>query len=142
MFKLSWKIYVVLFALLGALAISVFILSSTKKSSPLIQPQPPSLIPTPLVIAPTSSSGKIVLTPRFTGANEEIPAPVLNYAIQKQDLKKKTPLTLNGFSITYDYQGDMFIVTLSEPKQDNKTVFEQWVKQNYSLIPLNKFSFK
>ncbi len=140
--KLDWKIYVALFAILGVLIVSVIILSSSKKPSPTIQPQSQSLAPTPLVIVPTSSSGKIVLTPRFTGANINIPPLLLNTAQQKQALKKKTPLTENEFTITYDYQSDTFIVTLSEPKQDNKAVFEPWLKQNYPLIPLNKFLFK
>lgn len=94
-------------------------------------------------IVPTSPiSPKIVITPVFTGANEYIPPITLNAAQEKQELKKKTPLTIDGFTITYDFSSDLFIVTLSEPKTTSKTSFQQWLNQNYPLISLNKFSFK
>jgi len=140
--KLNWKIYLALFVVLGVLVITVIILSSPKKTAVTDQSQSNVPKPTSVVVVPTSSSGKIVLTPRFTGANESIPSPILNFAIQKQALKKKLPFIQNQFTITYDYQSDTFVVTLTEPKQNNKTIFEQWLQQNYPLIPFNKFLFK
>jgi hypothetical protein len=139
--KLNWKMYLALLVVLVFLIIALTAFSSKK---PRIINQQQSNIPTPttVIIIPTFPSEKIVLTPRFTGANESIPSPVLDFAKQKQELKKKTPLAQNIFTLTYDYQSDTFVVVLAEPKQDNKTVFEQWLQQNYPLIPLNKFLFK
>lgn len=139
--KLNWKIYLVLLGILGILILAIAAFSAKKPSS-INQSQSNTPTPTSVVVVPTVPSGKIVLTPRFTGANESIPSPVLNFAMQKQTLKKKLPLTQNEFVITYDYQSDIFVVALSEPKQSNKIVFEQWLQQNYPLIPLNKFLFK
>ncbi|MBI3366182.1 hypothetical protein HY041_00965 [Candidatus Roizmanbacteria bacterium] len=140
------KIFIILFIILGIFILIVLLYPFGK---PVKEPQQIKVVPTPtkVVVMPTivvsqSAEKKINITPRFTGVNEDIPEPTLNAAMQKQALKKKTPLSENGFVITYDYQSDNFIVALSEPKQDNKQVFEQWLKQNYPLIPLNKFLFK
>lgn len=139
MFKLNIKIYIILLAILGILVIVVF---SYSKRPITNAPLPVFPTPTRIMIVPPTGTQKIIITPRFTGANVNIPLTLLNAAQQKQALKKKTPLTETGFTITYDYQTDVFVVTLSEPKQDNRSVFAQWLKQNYSLIPINKFSFK
>lgn len=141
MLKLNWKIYVFLLVILALLIVAIGIFSS-KKQSGTTQSQPNGPTPTSVVIVPTSITGKIILTPRFTGADDTVPSPLLDFAIQKQALKKRLPLTENGFTITYDYQSDIFTVALSEPKQNNKSIFEDWLKKNYSLIPLNKFLFK
>lgn len=139
MFKLNIKIYIILLTILGILVIMV--LSYSKKPITNI-PLPVFPTPTRIMVVPITGTQKIIITPRFTGANVDIPPLLLNAAQEKQALKKKTPLTETGFTITYDYQTDLFIVTLSEPKQANRMAFEQWLKQNYSLIPINKFSFK
>lgn len=140
MFKLNIKIYIILLAILGILV--VIVLSYSKK--PTTTNTSLQVLPTPtsIMVAPTIPVQKINITPRFTGANVNIPPLLLNSAQEKQALKKKMPMSETGFTITYDYQSDLFVVTLSEPKNTNRSAFEQWLKQNYSLIPLNKFSIK
>lgn len=142
MFKLNWKIYVILLTILGILIVAVISFSSQKNKQVTISQLEINPTPTHAIVPSTPSPTTIILTPRFTGANPTIPVAILNAAQQKQLLKKKMPLTINGFRITYDFQSDMFIVTLDEPKQDTKIIFELWIKDNYSLIPLSKFSFK
>lgn len=138
MFRFNWKVYTILLAILGILIVSVIFYSKRPTTN---TPLPVFPTPTRIMIAPPKGTQKIIITPRFTGADFTIPSSLLNAAKQKQALKKKTPITENGFTITYDYQTDLFVVTLSEPKQENKTAFEQWLKQNYPLIPLSKFLF-
>ena len=141
------KIFIILFIILGVFILFVILyhfnrpIQKTKEESKIL-PTPTKFVVVPTQTGAQNTGKKINITPRFTGVNEDIPQPTLSIAMQKQALKKKTPLTENGFVVTYDYQSDNFVVTLSEPKQDNKKVFEQWLKQNYSLLTLNKFLFK
>lgn len=141
MLRLNLKIYIILLAILGILVVTVF-LSSSQKKQVIISQLEINPTPTRFIVPPAPSPTKIMIIPRFTGANINIPSPLLNEAKQKQALKKKTPLAESGFTVTYDYGTDLFVVTLSEPKQENRIAFEQWLEQNYSLIPLSKFSFK
>lgn len=142
MFNLNIKIYIILLTILGILVVAVILFSSQKKQPVTISQLEINPTPTRFIPLSTISPTKIVITPRFTGANVNIPSSLLNAAKQKQALKKKTPLTENGFVVTYDYQSDLFIVTLSDPKETNRSIFEQWLKQNYSLIPISKFVLK
>ena len=139
MFKLNIKIYIILLTVLGILVILV--LSYSKKP---ITNAPLQVFPTPTRIMTTLPTGiqKIKITPRFTGANVNIPPALLNAAQEKQALKKKTPIVTNEYSIQYDYSSDLFVVTLNEPKTENRTAFENWLEQNYPALPLSKFSFK
>lgn len=104
--------------------------------------------PTPFIVAPASKASSatksemINITPRFTGADEIIPEPALSAASQKQRLKKNLPVNTREFSIGYDYSSDLFVVALSEPKTENKTVLLNWLKVNYPDLALNKFLFK
>lgn len=142
MFKLNIKIYIILLTILGILVITVVLFSTQKKQPIPISQLEINPTPTRFIVLPIISPTNIIITPRFTGANVDIPPLLLNTAQQKQALKKKVPLTENGFIITYDYGTDLFVVTLSEPTETNRLVFEQWLKQNYSLIPLTKFTIK
>lgn len=144
--KPNFKLYIIaLFIILGILIFLVSLYSFRKQSKQKVQiqnlPTPTSVLLIP-ISKPSAKSVTIHIAPRFTGANEDIPQSTLSAAMEKQALKKKIPLTESGFVITYDYPSDNFVVTLSEPKQDNKQIFEQWLKQNYPLISISKFLFK
>ncbi len=141
------KIFIILFIILGVFILFIILYPFNKpakkpKEESKILPTPTKFVVVPTQTGPQNIEKKINITPRFTGVDENIPQPTLNTAMQKQTLKKKTPVTENGFVVTYDFQSDNFVVALSEPKQDNKLVFEQWLKQNYPLLTLNKFLFK
>ncbi len=146
--KPNFKLYIIaLVIILIILIIVVFILTNLKKQSSIINHQSSNIpTPTPFVVAPTlkspAKSEIINITPRFTGANEDIPQPTLSAASQKQRLKKNLPINTKEFSITYDYSSDLFVVVLAEPKSENKTIFMNWLKENYPLLTLNKFLLK
>lgn len=137
MFKPNLKLYAILIIILVVLFILVAIFPNSKRQEKTIQkpiiPTPTAFqfLPTPTIIHPTS-----------TGGSEEVPQETLSFATQKQNLKKRTPLTQNGFTITFDYSNDVFIVTLSEPKNSNRETFDSWLKQTYPAIPITKFVFK
>ncbi|MFH0772746.1 MAG: hypothetical protein V1922_00320, partial [bacterium] len=109
-----------------------FQLSPTKKP-PLnsVSPTPHSLLPT--VIPPQS----------FTGAqiNQELPIEINNIGEQKTTLRRLTPLTLSFATVEFDYENDMFLVHLSEPKEENKVKFNVWKEQNYPSLTESKFAF-
>ncbi len=144
--KHNFKLYImVLVIVLGILILLVSLYASRRQPKGNIQTRNiPS--PTPFVVVPTlkspAKSEIINITPRFTGANEDIPQPTLSAASQKQRLKKNLPINTKEFSITYDYSSDLFVVVLAEPKSENKTIFMNWLKENYPLLTLNKFLLK
>ncbi len=143
MIKPNFKLYIIVsLVILGILIllVSVYSLNRQQKQSRQIQnfPTPTSIMVIPTVKSVTKTE-IINITPRFTGANEDIPQPTLSSAMQKQALKKKTPVVTTEYSIQYDYSSDVFVVTLNEPKSENKIVFENWREQNYPALPLSKF---
>jgi hypothetical protein len=137
MFQPNPKIFIILLIILGILILLVLIFPYKKSSTYIIQHL---TIPTPTKseISPPNPSPTLIPA-TSTGGNEEVAPQVLSFATQKQALKKKTPLTQTGFKIEYSYDTDLFTVTLNEPKVTNRNVFNQWLKKNYSAIPLNKF---
>ena len=79
----------------------------------------------------------------FTGVKDiELPPEVLERSNQKQDLRKQVPFNTGLFQIDFDYSEDKFIVTLTEPKVDNRTQFDNWKQNNYPTIPINQFNFR
>jgi len=80
----------------------------------------------------------------FTGAaaDPEIPAEELDISTQKYNLRKKTPLKQQGFSIFFDYSTDKFNVLLQEPKTITQASFSAWLIQKYPSIPLDRFIIK
>lgn len=79
----------------------------------------------------------------FTGvAEEEIPPQVYDAALQKQELKNQVPFDTGLFKIDFDYSEDKFIITLAEPKGENRIQFDKWLKENYPLLTTNQFNFK
>lgn len=100
----------------------------------------PGTVPT---IASGISPTLIPVNP-FTGVadHQDIPKEETDLATQKRDLRRKTPLTESAFSLAFDYADDMFVVTLNDPRETSKTAFNQWLKANYPLIPLDRFGFR
>lgn len=79
----------------------------------------------------------------FTGAvEEEIPLDLANTAAERQNLMGQTPFDTGLFQIDFDYNEDKFIVTLTEPKQENRQQFDQWLKSNYPNLNTNQFNFR
>lgn len=119
----------------------VFVLLLSKKQS-----MPKSVGPTPSVVLPTtvqlqntvSKTPSNVMTPTppdFTGGTlETVPRKFIDLSQQDGALKKILPYSQSEFSITYDYREAMFIVTISEPKTENKQVFETWKSSRYPLL--------
>lgn len=78
-----------------------------------------------------------------TGVYEEaLPQYTLNLSNQKQDLRQRVPFDTGLFQIDFDYENDKFVVTLSEPKQENRSQFDQWLKSNYPNLSVNQFNFR
>ncbi|MDO8609213.1 MAG: hypothetical protein Q7R95_01575 [bacterium] len=97
-----------------------------------ISPVPTSLPAyTPTPILPTS-----------TGAREDIPSSAMSISIQKQNLIKKLPIQTNEYSITFNYETDLFDVIINDPINTDSSIFYDWVKKNYPAIPTTKFSIK
>lgn len=143
MLKPNLKLYFILIVILIVLFILVLIIPYGKREEK-IQPTPTPL-PTnstdfnplpPIKLTPT------IIHPTSTGASEDVPPETLNFAIQKQNLKKMTPLTQKGFTVTFDYSNDIFIVALSAPKDTSRQAFNSWLKQTYPAVPITKFIFK
>lgn len=108
----------------------------TQQANPSPEKQPTQKATNPLT--PT------LIPPTFTGAFEDqhIPQAETDLAVQKTELRKKTPLIQPGFTITFDYANDQFIVSLNEPKDANTQQFKDWLQANYSNIPLDRFNIK
>ena len=146
MYKLNSKLFLILLIILGILILLVILFPYKKSPTSTIQHL---TIPSPTTVKISSPYPPYPSTPpkpsptlipaTSTGGNEEVALQVLNAATQKQALKKKTPLTQPGFKIEYSFETDLFTVTLSEPKETNRQVFEQWLKKNYPALILNKF---
>lgn len=153
----NFKLYYIIPAVALVMVI-IILLVLPKGTKPPAKPVPtntplPTLIPTEIQFA--SSVPKVTPTqgtpptptlipPTFTGAFEDqhIPQSETDLAVQKSDLRKKTPLTQPGFTITFDYANDQFVVTLNEPKDTNRDQFLQWLQTNYSAIPLDRFNIR
>jgi len=104
--------------------------------------------PTPTIVETNSSAINNFPTPTlapadFTGvADEVIPQDIVDSSTQKQELRSKVPFDTGLFQIDFDYAEDKFIVTLNEPKSENRRQFDQWLKENYSLLNINQFNFR
>lgn len=105
-------------------------------------------LPTPTSIEINQSSSTDDLLPTlpsadFTGvSDEEIPPEIYNAAFQKQKLRNQVPFDIGLFKIDFDYAEDKFIITLYEPKEKNRSQFDQWLKNNYPNLNINQFNFR
>lgn len=133
---------------LVVLLLLLFILSSASRQKPT--KVTPTTFPTPTTyntFNPTKEipQGVPTLIPAvdFTGAiDEPLPKEVADLVDQKNSLIDKTPLHGNYFTVTFSYKTDKFTVELKDPKAENQIKFEQWLKLNYSAIPLDRFIIK
>lgn len=83
-----------------------------------------------------------IIMPEFTGVRKEpIPQEFISTSAQEAVLKKILPIQEDTFVLSFDYAGDIFSVSLEQPKEASKISFEEWLNKNYSLIPLTRFSF-
>lgn len=98
----------------------------TNPSYPSSIPSPTRFI-TPFIISPTP--------PEFTGGTlETLPRSIATKNQQENNLKKISPYSQPEFSVVYDYRLAMFVVTLTDPKAQNKQKFETWKQANYPLL--------
>ena len=103
--------------------------------------------PTPTLVEgnqlPSTSPLPTIEPMDFTGvAEEEIPPEIAVPASEKENLRSQTPFDTGLFQIDFDYGEDKFIVTLAEPKQENRQQFDQWLKNNYPNLNSNQFNFR
>jgi hypothetical protein len=100
-----------------------------------------TVIPTSFILKATPP---IKLRPTFTGVKKEFFSQEEEQKYnQIFDLKKRLPITLDGFTIKYDYYEDVFVVVLQEPFLENINKFEQWLIENgFNTIPKEKFSLR
>ncbi len=116
--------------------------SSNKTNLQSLVPSPSSAIPTTVETNP-SSPRPSTIPADFTGvAEEELPPQVLDTALQKKDLRQKTPVDLSAFVIDFDYSADKFIVTLKDPQDQSRTEFESWRTSNYPELGTDQFLLK
>lgn len=142
--KPNFKIYFILALALGILLILILILSYIRKNREGITPPPefptPTSVEFPSNITPTSQLTPPESHPTFTGVLEEtLPPDIQALSDQNQALLRKTPLYQPLFNIDFDYGEDKFIVSLNDPKDQARTSFEDWLKDNYPAIPLDRF---
>lgn len=107
----------------------------------------PTVFATPTLIPgsqdQTQNIPSHLITPKFTGVfDEELPQEVQSLSKEKQELRKITPLQLDGCLIDFDYEQDKFAVTVDEPKEENRTKCESWITATYPSLPLDRFLFQ
>lgn len=144
------KVYLAISGALIVLLILIIVIPFTKKSSTTSTPQPTpyNLRPTTVETNSTDSTDStnstgLTVPAGFTGvAEEELPDQVLDVALQKKDLRQKTPIDLTTFVIDFDYGEDKFIVTLKDPKDQAQKEFESWRTANYPGLGGEQFMFR
>ena len=113
---------------------------SINNQSPIINNFP---TPTTVEISNQSAIEPTIPSSDFTGvAEEELPQSVVDLSTQKQQLRSQIPFDTGLFSIDFDYGEDKFVVTLNEPKDQARTEFNDWLKNNYPVLNINQFNFK
>lgn len=117
--------------------IAVISFIKPKSSSPNL-PSPTSSLQSPI-----SPNPSLIPPQSFTGAdvNQELPPELKNVGEQKTALRRLTPLTLDFATIEFDYENDLFLVRLLDPKEENKIQFNSWKDQNYPALMEDKFIF-
>lgn len=149
------KFYLVPGVIILVIIVIVLLIPLGKKKETIQTPLPTSQSPVDISITKAvsrpltpASANKISPTlipiPDFTGAeiNQELPPDIKILGEQKTALRRLTPLTLPFAVISFDYENDMFIVLLSDPKDRSKIQFTAWRDQNYSALTEDKFVFK
>jgi len=122
-----------------------------KKIKPLYPPI--TVTPTLVRVIPTSRPSAVPSIqedaiieeiPEFTGAGPDETTETERKQInQAFDLRSRLPVVESQFSIEYDYQEYVFVVSILGSFQQGKAAFETWrVNQGYGDIPAEKFVFK
>ena len=139
--KKQIKIIIVLGIILVILIIIFAVLNLSRQ-----QKKESVIVPTPTQEPFTGEEPTTVVTPEqinpgdFTGVlEEELPPEVRAESEQMQDLSYKVPITQPLFEIDFNWEEYKFVVTLKDPEDQARTAFEDWLKNNYSGIPLNQF---
>jgi len=149
--RTNLKFYLIPVGILLILFIVILIIPfGSKKTDNTTSPTPSTLVPTKKAITPLPSSGTIRVSPTlvppqvFTGAaiDKPIPQTEADLGSQKTALRRKAPFALSFGTISFDYDNDRFALALSEPKDQSKTAFTTWLKQNYPAIPVEQFAIQ
>lgn len=74
----------------------------------------------------------------FTGANDAPPSNQTSIS-QSYELRKKLPIIMDEFDISYDYTKAKFIVTMKTSTQKGMAQLNQWHNRNYSEIADSEF---
>ena len=139
-----------LVVLLGILSLMVLVLQ-TKKNNKGTGGTESTVVATPTSVenifkVPSASPGlsptEVPVATRTGVLEEQLSKQTKNLASQKQALKAKLPINNSNFVIVFDYSEDKFIVELKTPTDSNKTVFEEWLAENYPAIPIDRFIIK
>ena len=136
------RLYLILSGILLVIFLALVIIPMGRRA---INQPTGEAFPTPTTggTAPIEGQSPTIAQADFTGAaEEELPKEVTDQINQKQDLRYRTPISLNTFIIDFDYGEDKFTVTLSEPKGQSLQEFNEWKTANYPAIPANQFLFK
>lgn len=139
------KVYIIVSAVLIILFVIVSFFPFGRKGAGQGTPEN---FPTPTLVEGNQlplgeGESEIIEAVDFTGAvEEEIPPEVYDAAFQKQELRNQTPFDTGLFQIDFDYSEDKFIITLTEPKGENRQQFNQWLSENYPGLNLSQFNFR
>lgn len=121
------------------------VISSRKPTKPIPYPlsttSPTSTSP---VVAPGGSVTPTLIPPRFTGADisQELPPEVMLFSEQKTELRRKAPFDLSFGTISFDYENDIFLLILAEPKDQSQIAFDTWLQQTYPALPREQFAIQ
>ncbi len=150
MSKSAIKFYLVPGIIVLVIVGIILIIPFGKKKEVDKNPSPTIILPTrtPFPTSPAEAPSEgvtptIIPIQNFTGAdiNQTLPLELKNIGEQKTALRRLTPLTLAFATIEFDYENDLFLVRLLDPKEESKIQFNSWKDQNYPALTENKFIF-
>lgn len=142
------KIYLIISGILLLIFLILIFYPVNKKTTQLNEKQSSLPMPTSVEINiennRQNNNQPLIISPaEFTGVLEnEPPDNIKNQALEKQNLRNLTPYDSGLFKIDFDYNEDKFVVYLNEPKQENKSEFLKWLKNNFPNLPENQFNFR
>lgn len=128
----------------------ILIVPFGKKKETSNNPSPTTQVIIPTIMLPTrppfsqeEPAPTLIPIQNFTGAdiNQTLPTELKNTGEQKTALRRLTPLTLTFATIEFDYENDLFLVRLLDPKEENQIQFNSWKDQNYPALTEDKFVF-
>jgi hypothetical protein len=75
--------------------------------------------------------------PESLGGDPPLETEQQRAAEQRERLIKSVPVKTDGFTVTYDYEEAMFVVSFDGAA--GRKVFEEWLQQNYPNIEPHEF---